>query len=122
MVNGELPLQESVVINAQCLHPGIRDQDQAMKMVTRLAISFPNITNDDVTKAGNEWKIYREETVEDDVVYDEGGMLKGVDMYWNEILDRKTATGTMKYSSSRKLSHHACVFSMVMQMLKGVCL
>ena len=53
MVNGELPLQESVVKNAQCLHPEIRDQDQAMKMITCLAISFPNITNDDVTKAGD---------------------------------------------------------------------
>ena len=53
MVNGELPLQESVVKNAQCLYPEIRDQDQAMKMITCLAISFPNITNDDVTKAGD---------------------------------------------------------------------
>ena len=43
------------------------------------------------------------ETVEDDVVYDEGGMLKGVDMYWNEILDRKTAAGTMKYSALKKV-------------------
>ena len=103
MVNGELPLQESVVKSAQCLHPEIRDQDQAMKIVTHLAISFPNITNDDVTKAGDEWKMYREETVEDDVVYDEGGMLKGVDMYWNEILDRKTAAGTMKYSALKKV-------------------
>ena len=65
-------------------------------MITRLAISFPNITNDDVTKAGDEWKIYSEETIEDDVVYDEGGML-------NEILDRKTAAGTMKYSALKKV-------------------
>ena len=59
MVNGELPSQESVVINAQCLHPEMRDQDQAMKMITRLAISFPNITNDDATKTGDEWKLLK---------------------------------------------------------------
>ena len=103
MVNGELPLQESVVKNAQCLHPEIRDQDQAMKMILHLAIFFPNIINDHVTKAGDEWKMFREETVEEDVVYDEGGMLKGVDMYWNEILDRKTAAGTIKYSAQKKV-------------------
>ena len=59
MVNGELPLQELVVKNAQRLHPEIRDQDQAMKIITCLAISFPNITNDDVTKAGDEWKLLK---------------------------------------------------------------
>ena len=99
----KLPLQESVVKHAQCLHPEVKYQDHAMKMITQLAVSLPNITNENVTKAVDAWKIYREEHVEDDVVYDEDGMCKRVDMYWNDILDRKTAAGILQYPAQKNV-------------------
>ena len=99
----KLPLQESVVKHAHCLHPEIKYQDHAMKMITQLAVFLPNIANENVTKAGDAWNIYREENVEDDVVYDEDSMLKRVDMYWNDILDRKTAAGILRYPALKNV-------------------
>jgi hypothetical protein len=74
-----------------------------MKMISQLASVLPNLTSDDVTKAVDEWKIYREESVEDNVVYNEDDMLKRADLYWNNILERKTAAGMLKYPGLRKV-------------------
>ena len=72
-------------------------------MITQLAVFLPNIANENVTKAGDAWNIYREENVEDDVVYDEDSMLKRVDMYWNDILNRKTAAVILRYPALKNV-------------------
>ena len=74
-------------MSAQCLHKEVKDQDHTLTMITQLAVFLPNITNEHVTIAGD--GAYRE-------VYDEDGMCKRVDMYWNYILDMKTAAAILK--------------------------
>jgi len=99
----KLPLDEPVVKNAQCLHPEVRDQDIATKMITRLAAELPNITKDEETRVADEWKVYREEKVEDSLIYDKDKKIRRVDHYWNDILSRKSSTGRLKYPVLKKV-------------------
>ena len=98
-----LPLDEPIVRNAQCLNPEVQEQEAAQRMLPKLAACLPNISKEETTRACDEWKIYREEEVEDKFIYDENDNMKRIDGFWNEILGRKTAAGMLKFSTLRKI-------------------
>ena len=68
-------------------------------MLSKLSECLRNISKEDATKACDEWKIYREVEVEEKFIYDENDNIKRLDHYWNEVLNRKTATGMLKFPS-----------------------
>ena len=54
-----LPFDEPVVRNAQCLHPEVKKQDAAQKMLPKLAECLPNISKEEAMRACDEWEMYR---------------------------------------------------------------
>lgn len=100
----KLPLDEAVVKNAQCLHTEVKDQEAALKMIPRLAVSLPNISKEEVTRVSDEWKMYREEEISDELIYDNDGSIKRIDHYWSEVLDRKSAAGLLKFPTLKKVA------------------
>ena len=81
-----LPLDEPVVRNVQCLHPEVKNQDAAQKMLPKLAECLPNISKEEAMRACDEWKMYREEDVAEKFIYDENDNIQRIDHYWNEVL------------------------------------
>ena len=62
-LQSKLPLNNTVVRTVQCLHPEVRDQDKAQKMVRELCTALPSIDDAEVSRISDEWKVYRSESV-----------------------------------------------------------
>ena len=55
-------------------------------MIKKLAKSLPNTRKNVITRASDDWNMYREKDVDDDIVYNENDEIRRVDRYLNEVL------------------------------------
>jgi len=99
----KLPLSDDVIRSLQCLHPEVRSQEKAQKLLRELCTVLPTIENVEVSKVTDEWKLYRSETIKEDEMYDKNGGLIRIDHYWSHVLSIKSASGELKYPHLRKL-------------------
>jgi len=99
----KLPLSDDVIRSLQCLHPEVRSQVKAQKLLRELCTVLPTIENVEVSKVTDEWKLYRSETIREDEMYDKNGGLIRIDHYWSHVLSIKSASGELKYPHLRKL-------------------
>lgn len=97
-----LPLYDSIVKSVQCLHPEVRMQERAQKLVRDLCSALPTFEDSDISKVTDEWKIYRAEDIDDDKIYHDGTLIR-VDHFWNYVLNKKNASGGLKYQFLRKV-------------------
>ena len=58
-----LPLNDDVIRSIQCLHPEVREQEKAQKLLRELCSVLPTIEDVEVSRVTDEWKLYRAEEI-----------------------------------------------------------
>lgn len=97
-----LPLNDMLVRSVQCLHPEVRDQERAQKLIREVCTALPTIDDGDISRVTDEWKLYRAEDIKEDQIYREGNLVR-LDHFWNYVLSLKNANGELKYPYLRKV-------------------
>ena len=98
-----LPLNDDVIRSIQCLHPEVREQEKAQKLLRELCSVLPTIEDVEVSRVTDEWKLYRAEEIKEDEMFDKDGGLIRIDHYWSHVLRIKSASGELKYPHLRKV-------------------
>ena len=58
-----LPLNDDIKTSIRCLHPEVREQEKAQKLLRELCTVLPTIEDVEVSRVTDEWKLYRSESV-----------------------------------------------------------
>ena len=96
-----LPLQDPLVFNAACLHPGCRTQAISLNHIEKLAKMVPHIIQEtEVRQVKDEWRLYM---VESEKKLPDALQCERVDHYWNQVFKIKTTSGHLKYIILPKL-------------------
>lgn len=106
-----LPLNSNLLKGAQCLHPEVRDQDEAVKYLRILCNSLPSIPDENVSAISDEWKVYRSEQITDANMYSTEGKLHRIDTYWNYVLSIRHAVSGLKYPKLSDVVHTCLAIS-----------
>ena len=99
-----LPLNDKLVRSMQCLHPEVRGEERAQKLMRELCTALPTIDDGDISRVTDEWKLYRAENIKQDQIYKEGHLVR-IDHFWNYVLNLKNAGEELKYPYLRKVVH-----------------
>ena len=92
-----LPLENSLISNGGCLHPGARTQKNSLVMIERLAKMMPHVVAEtEVSEVKDEWRLYMVES--ERKLPPPTTPPTRVDHYWKAVFAIKSNSGELKYT------------------------
>ena len=110
----KLPLQNEVIVNAACLNPVNWQAAASCKQIETLPRKLPNLTDDEVTYAADEWKVFE---VEDNPHVTNLVPNQRFSHYWRDVFDIETSDKkrSIQYQSRLLPQHLFFLMELVMQ-------